>query len=78
MGVFAKWLTIFILLIAALLLAFGAIKAVFHYDFNTMFMAVVGLSVAARRIASSTNNHIGNWRAGHGAAQGNCASLACD
>ncbi len=45
MGVFAKWLTIFILLIAALLLAFGYFVA--HYDFTEMFMAVVGLAVAA-------------------------------
>jgi magnesium-transporting ATPase (P-type) len=45
MGVFAKWLTIFILLIATLLLAFGYF--VVHYDFTEMFMAVVGLSVAA-------------------------------
>lgn len=45
MGVFAKWLTIFILLIAALLLAFGYFVG--HHDFAEMFMAVVGLSVAA-------------------------------
>ncbi|MDA0782901.1 MAG: cation-transporting P-type ATPase [Rickettsiales bacterium] len=45
MGVFAKWLTVFILLIAALLLAFGYF--IFQYDFTEMFMAVVGLSVAA-------------------------------
>lgn len=45
MGVFAKWLTIFILVIAAVLLAFGYFVA--HYDFTEMFMAVVGLSVAA-------------------------------
>lgn len=45
MGVFAKWLTILILLIAALLLVFGYF--VEHYDFSEMFMAVVGLSVAA-------------------------------
>jgi magnesium-transporting ATPase (P-type) len=45
MGIFAKWLTVFILLIAALLLAFGYF--VIHYDFTDMFMAVVGLSVAA-------------------------------
>ncbi len=45
MGVFAKWLTILILVIAAVLLAFGYFVA--HYDFNEMFMAVVGLSVAA-------------------------------
>lgn len=45
MGVFAKWLTILILVIAAILLAFGYFVA--HYDFTEMFMAVVGLSVAA-------------------------------
>ena len=45
MGVFAKWLTIFILVIAAVLFAFGYFVA--RYDFTEMFMAVVGLSVAA-------------------------------
>lgn len=45
MGVFAKWLTVFILIIAALLLGFGYF--VERYDFTEMFMAVVGLSVAA-------------------------------
>ena len=45
MGVFSKWLTILILIIAAILLAFGYF--VEHYDFTEMFMAVVGLSVAA-------------------------------
>ncbi|WP_373492470.1 cation-transporting P-type ATPase [Parasphingorhabdus sp.] len=45
MGVFAKWLTILILLIAALLLAYGYFVS--HYEFAEMFMAVVGLSVAA-------------------------------
>ena len=45
MSVFAKWLTILILVIAAILLAFGYFVA--HYDFTEMFMAVVGLSVAA-------------------------------
>ncbi len=45
MGVFAKWLTLLILVIAAVLLAFGYFVA--HYDFTEMFMAVVGLSVAA-------------------------------
>lgn len=45
MNVFAKWLTIFIFVIAAVLLAFGYFVA--HYDFTEMFMAVVGLSVAA-------------------------------
>ena len=45
MAVFANWLTILILVIAAVLLVFGYFVA--HYDFNEMFMAVVGLSVAA-------------------------------
>ncbi len=45
MNTFAKWLTLFILLVAALLLVFGYF--VEHYSFLDMFMAVVGLSVAA-------------------------------
>ena len=45
MGVFAKWLTLLIIVIAAVLLAFGYFIA--HYDFTEIFMAVVGLSVAA-------------------------------
>lgn len=45
MGAFAKWLTLFILLIAALLLVFGYF--VEHIEFAELFMAVVGLSVAA-------------------------------
>jgi len=45
MAVFAKWLTMMILVIAAVLLVFG--YCVEHYDFTEMFMAVVGLSVAA-------------------------------
>ncbi len=45
MAEFAKWLTIMILLIAGLLLIFGHFVA--HYNFTEMFMAVVGLSVAA-------------------------------
>ncbi|MFN3659433.1 MAG: cation-transporting P-type ATPase [Pseudolabrys sp.] len=45
MNVFARWLTILILLIAAILLVFGYF--VEHYEFSEMFMAVVGLSVAA-------------------------------
>jgi len=42
---FAKWLTVLILLIAALLLVYGLF--VTHADFTDMFMVVVGLSVAA-------------------------------
>src|SRR5690606_21440135 len=42
---FAKWLTVLILLIAVILLVFGYF--VQHYEFTEMFMAVVGLSVAA-------------------------------
>ncbi|WP_420406887.1 cation-transporting P-type ATPase [Hoeflea sp.] len=45
MNVFAKWLTVLILLIASALLGFGYFVA--HYEFAEMFMAVVGLSVAA-------------------------------
>lgn len=45
MSVFAKWLTLLILFVAAVLLGFGYFVA--HYDFAEMFMAVVGLSVAA-------------------------------
>ncbi|KZL21059.1 putative cation-transporting ATPase F [Pseudovibrio axinellae] len=45
MNVFAKWLTVLILAIAILLLLFGYF--VDHYDFTELFMAVVGLSVAA-------------------------------
>ncbi len=45
MGVFARWLTVFILIVAALLLAFGYF--VDRFDFVDMFMVVVGLSVAA-------------------------------
>jgi magnesium-transporting ATPase (P-type) len=44
-NVFAKWLTILIFIVAALLLVYGYF--VDHYDFTEMFMAVVGLSVAA-------------------------------
>ncbi len=45
MGIFAKWLTIFILLIASALIVYGYFVG--HRDFGEMFMAVVGLSVAA-------------------------------
>lgn len=45
MSMFAKWLTILILLIAAILLIFGYFVG--HLEFAEMFMAVVGLSVAA-------------------------------
>lgn len=45
MAVFAKWLTLFILLIAGSLLAFGYF--VLQHSFDELFMAVVGLSVAA-------------------------------
>ncbi|MDP2732253.1 MAG: HAD-IC family P-type ATPase, partial [Hoeflea sp.] len=45
MDVFAKWLTVLILIIAAILLACGYF--VEHRDFTEMFMAVVSLSVAA-------------------------------
>lgn len=45
MNIFAKWLTVFILLIAMLLLLYGYFVG--NHDFTEMFMAVVGLSVAA-------------------------------
>jgi magnesium-transporting ATPase (P-type) len=45
MGAFAKWLTVFILLIAVLLMAYGYFAG--HHDFSQVFIAVVGLSVAA-------------------------------
>jgi magnesium-transporting ATPase (P-type) len=45
MNVFARWLTTLILLVAAVLLVFGYFVA--HFEFGEMFMAVVGLSVAA-------------------------------
>jgi len=45
MAVFAKWLTAFILGLAALVLAFGIF--VRGYSFSEIFMAVVGLTVAA-------------------------------
>lgn len=45
MNVFARWLTVLILLIATILLVFGYF--VQHFEFSEMFMAVVGLSVAA-------------------------------
>ena len=45
MGVFAKWLTGFILGLGTLVLAFGVL--VRDYEFTEIFMAVVGLIVAA-------------------------------
>jgi magnesium-transporting ATPase (P-type) len=45
MGAFSKWLTIFILLVAVLLITYGYFVG--HHDFSEMFMAVVGLAVAA-------------------------------
>jgi magnesium-transporting ATPase (P-type) len=45
MNAFSRWITILILLIAAVLLVFGYF--VEHFSFSEMFMAVVGLSVAA-------------------------------
>ncbi len=45
MAVFSRWLTFMILLIAGLLLVYGYF--VVHLDFTNLFMAVVGLSVAA-------------------------------
>lgn len=45
MDVFARWLTLFILVVSAGLLAFGTL--VRHLPFDEMFMIVVGLAVAA-------------------------------
>lgn len=45
MNVFARWLTVLILLIAGIVLVFGYFVG--HFEFSEMFMAVVGLSVAA-------------------------------
>ncbi|MFE8072511.1 HAD-IC family P-type ATPase [Marinobacteraceae bacterium S3BR75-40.1] len=45
MDLFARWLTLFILLVAGLILAYG--YAVHGMPFTALFMAVVGLSVAA-------------------------------
>ncbi|QYF96167.1 HAD-IC family P-type ATPase [Massilia sp. PAMC28688] len=45
MAVLSRWLTVLILLIAVLLLAYGYFVG--HQPFGTIFMAVVGLSVAA-------------------------------
>lgn len=45
MDVFARWLTVFILILAATLLAYGHVVG--HMDFAALFMAVVGLFVAA-------------------------------
>jgi len=45
MGVFAKWLTGSILALAVLVFAFGTL--IRDYDFTEMFMAVIGLAVAA-------------------------------
>jgi len=45
MNVFARWLTILILLVSGLLLVFS--HYVGHYEFTEIFMVVVGMSVAA-------------------------------
>ncbi len=45
MGVFSQWITTFILVIAAFLLTYGYFSE--HHEFSELFMAVVGLSVAA-------------------------------
>jgi len=45
MDVFARWLTVLILLVAGLLLIYGYF--VDHHEFSEMFMVVVGFSVAA-------------------------------
>lgn len=45
MNVFARWLTFFILGVAAMMLAFGYF--VLDHEFSNLFMAVVGIAVAA-------------------------------
>ena len=45
MNTFARWLTLLILAVAAIILAFGYFVA--EYSFIDLFMAVIGLSVAA-------------------------------
>ena len=45
MAIFARWLTLFILGVALLILFFGYF--VLHHDFANLFMAVVGIAVAA-------------------------------
>lgn len=45
MAVFSRWLTLFILAISALMLLFGYF--VLRHDFSSLFMAVVGIAVAA-------------------------------
>ncbi|MCL6417747.1 cation-transporting P-type ATPase [Aestuariirhabdus sp. Z084] len=45
MAIFAKWLTLFILIISTLILLFGYF--VLDYDFANLFMAAVGIAVAA-------------------------------
>ena len=45
MDIFARWLTVFILLVAVTLLAYGYFVG--HMPFAELFMAVVGLAVAA-------------------------------
>ena len=45
MAVFARWLSFFILAVAVLMLLFGYF--ILHHDFANLFMAVVGIAVAA-------------------------------
>jgi magnesium-transporting ATPase (P-type) len=45
MDLFARWLTVFILIVAASLLTYGYFVG--HMPFSELFMAIVGLSVAA-------------------------------
>jgi magnesium-transporting ATPase (P-type) len=45
MAVFARWLSLFILAVAVLMLLFGYF--ILHHDFANLFMAVVGIAVAA-------------------------------
>lgn len=45
MNIFAQWVTLFILIVASFLLVYGYFSQ--HHEFSEIFMAVVGLSVAA-------------------------------
>lgn len=64
---FARWLSFLILLAAGLLLVYGYFVG--HHEFNEMFMAVVGVAVAAipRRPAGGDDDYARHRRTSHGA-----------